>query len=118
VAGAEARPRRRRGRGAPERDARGRRGIGHAATLRAELKNFRAKVSATGHDSYGAGDDWRHGNHDDLVLAVALSVWWGERKNARGGDAIVQDYAHVGDQYHHDENDDPWAEWLTPSRRR
>jgi len=57
-----------------------------ASTLRAELKNFRARIGANGHDSYGAGDDWRDGNHDDLVLAVALSLWWGERPKPPGLD--------------------------------
>jgi hypothetical protein len=46
--------------------------------LKGELANFKAKISLTGHDSYGAGDDWREGNHDDLVLSVAMGVWWGE----------------------------------------
>ena len=45
------------------------------ATLTAELMNFRATISAAGRDSYGAGQDWRDGNHDDLVLAVALAAW-------------------------------------------
>ncbi len=48
------------------------------ATLSKELQNFKAKISAAGHDSYGAGDDWRDGSHDDLVLAVALSAWRAE----------------------------------------
>jgi hypothetical protein len=53
-----------------------------AEALKAELENFEAKISlTTGHDSYGAGDDWREGNHDDLVLAVALAVWLGERSS-------------------------------------
>jgi len=44
-----------------------------------ELENFRAKRSLlTGHDSYGAGEDWREGNHDDCVLAVAMACWFGE----------------------------------------
>ena len=30
----------------------------------------------TAHDSYGA---WREKEHDDLVLAVALACWYGER---------------------------------------
>ena len=55
-----------------------------ADVLKAELKNFRARIGANGHDSYGAGDDWREGNHDDLVLAVALSLWWGERPKPAG----------------------------------
>ncbi len=44
-----------------------------------ELENFKAKRSVlTGHDSYGAGEDWREGNHDDCVLAVAMACWYGE----------------------------------------
>lgn len=50
-----------------------------AKVLRAELENFQVKISLSGHDSYGAGADWREGNHDDLVLAVALAIWLGER---------------------------------------
>jgi hypothetical protein len=47
-----------------------------AATLRQELAGFRVKISlTTGHDSYGAGEDWRPAPHDDLVLAVALACW-------------------------------------------
>lgn len=43
-----------------------------------ELLNFHVKIDArTAHDSYGA---WREGTHDDLVLAVALAAWYGERQ--------------------------------------
>jgi len=50
-----------------------------AATLVAEFDNFRSKKAVlTGHDSYGAGADWREGNHDDLVLSVAMAAWFGE----------------------------------------
>lgn len=58
--------------------------LAEAATLRGELENFKAKISLSGHDSYGAGEDWRAGNHDDLVLAVALAVWYGEQAGAAG----------------------------------
>jgi hypothetical protein len=45
-----------------------------AATLRRELQNFRVKMDPkTAHDSYS---HWREGDHDDLVLAVALACWW------------------------------------------
>ena len=45
--------------------------------LTQELLNFRVKIDpATAHDSYSA---WREKDHDDLVLALALAVWWGER---------------------------------------
>jgi len=37
--------------------------------LISELQNFKATISAAGHDSYGAGQDWRENNHDNLVPA-------------------------------------------------
>lgn len=52
----------------------------HADLLTAEMANFRVKLNERGHDSYGAGDDWREGNHDDLVLALALAVWHSESR--------------------------------------
>jgi hypothetical protein len=46
------------------------------AVLTQELLNFKVKIDpATAHDSYSA---WRERDHDDLVLALALAVWWGE----------------------------------------
>jgi hypothetical protein len=47
-----------------------------ADTLANELRNFRVKMTPLGHDTYGV---WREGSHDDLVLAVALACWRGER---------------------------------------
>jgi hypothetical protein len=44
-----------------------------------ELMDFRVKISDQGHDSYGS---WREGSHDDLVLAVAVAAWYGERWRA------------------------------------
>ncbi len=42
-----------------------------------ELLAFRVKINiSTAHDSYEA---WREGDHDDLVLALALACWAGER---------------------------------------
>jgi hypothetical protein len=52
--------------------------LAHARTLTEELVNFRVKISLAGHDAYGAGAEWREGNHDDLVLALALACWRGE----------------------------------------
>lgn len=51
-----------------------------AAILRAELENFRAKITLSGHDRYeaGSGEEWRVGAHDDLVLSVAVAAWFGE----------------------------------------
>ncbi len=52
-------------------------GMPLADTLKRELLNFKVKINiATGHDSYEA---WREGDHDDLVLAVAMACWCGER---------------------------------------
>jgi hypothetical protein len=46
-----------------------------AAMLFKEGQNFAWKPSAAGNDLYGA---WREGQHDDMLLAVAIAVWWGE----------------------------------------
>jgi hypothetical protein len=46
-------------------------------TLVKELLAFRVKINiSTAHDSY---EHWREGDHDDLVLSVALACWAGER---------------------------------------
>jgi hypothetical protein len=47
-----------------------------AALLLKELQNFRVKITQAGGETYEA---WRTGQHDDLVLAVALPCWLGER---------------------------------------
>lgn len=83
------------------------RSLKEAATLQQELENFKAKISLTGHDSYGAGDDWREGNHDDLELAVALGCWYGEfaANEAAGRQVHVSSYLESDD----DEDDRRWA---------
>ena len=41
-----------------------------------EMRNFKVKINtSTAHDIYEA---WREGDHDDLVLAVALPLWTAE----------------------------------------
>ena len=48
------------------------------SVLTQELLTFKVTIDpATAHDSYAA---WRERDHDDLVLALALAVWWGERE--------------------------------------
>lgn len=48
-----------------------------ASTLVKEALNFEYKLSTkTGDDTYGA---WREGTHDDLLLAAAMAIWYGER---------------------------------------
>jgi hypothetical protein len=49
-----------------------------APILKRELLNFRVRIDpVTSHDSYAA---WREGDHDDLVLATAVALWWGDRQ--------------------------------------
>jgi hypothetical protein len=52
------------------------RGLAEAATLVHELQQFQVKITASAHETFGV---WRAGQHDDLVLAVALACWWAER---------------------------------------
>jgi hypothetical protein len=51
-----------------------------AAMLRDELLRFQVKITPAGNDTYAA---WREGAHDDLVLALALACWYGERHSYR-----------------------------------
>jgi len=47
-----------------------------AAMLATELANFKLKQPPNGDDIA----DWREAKHDDLVFAVAIAVWQGERE--------------------------------------
>jgi hypothetical protein len=47
-----------------------------AEVLVKELLNFKVKVTASANETYEA---WREGDHDDLVLALAVAVWFAER---------------------------------------
>ena len=49
-----------------------------------ELLNFQVKISESGHDSYNA----REGEHDDLLLAVALASWRAERPKPPEPDVV------------------------------
>ena len=46
-----------------------------AAVLTQELLNFQVKITMAANDTYGA---WREGQHDDLVLSVAMATWYAE----------------------------------------
>lgn len=48
-------------------------------TLVKELENFRVKVTSDRNETFSA---WREKDHDDLVLALALAVWYGEQNAA------------------------------------
>jgi hypothetical protein len=79
-----------------------------AATLKQELDNFKAKISLSGHDSYGAGEDWREGNHDDLVLSVALGCWHGEFEASEAERNRVVVSSYLGPSDGDDEIDPRW----------
>ncbi|MFO0796347.1 MAG: hypothetical protein U0804_02655 [Gemmataceae bacterium] len=51
-------------------------GLPLAEVLAKELESFRVKVTADRNESF---ESWREKDHDDLVLALALAVWAGER---------------------------------------
>jgi hypothetical protein len=53
-----------------------------ARPLMEELLRFRVRIDpVTSHDSYSA---WREGgDHDDLVLAASIALWWGNRRPSR-----------------------------------
>ena len=66
-----------------------------AAVLVRELQQFQVKITAAAHETFGV---WREGQHDDLVLAVALACWWAERNPplgegafGGGGDSLLAD---------------------------
>jgi hypothetical protein len=40
-----------------------------------ELATFRTKITVAGNETFEA---WRERDHDDMVLAAALAIWWGE----------------------------------------
>lgn len=46
------------------------------AVLKSELQDFRATFSETGYARFGA----REGAHDDILLALAIGVWWATRE--------------------------------------
>ncbi len=62
-------------------------GLADVPALIHELVNFRPKVNiATGHESFEA---WRESDHDDLVLAAAMGVWFLENQPARPFEAFA-----------------------------
>ena len=57
-------------------------GVNERDTLLGELANFSAKITQHANDTYEA---WREGQHDDLVLALALACWSFERGSGSPG---------------------------------
>lgn len=61
----------------------------HAETLTKELANFKVKITAAANETFEA---WREGDHDDLVLAVAMAGWLAERDGVFEAPSAI----HVG----------------------
>ena len=51
-------------------------GMKFGPVLAREMAEMRVKITPSGNEQYGA---WREGEHDDLVLAVALACWGARR---------------------------------------
>lgn len=69
--------------------------VPNAKVLANELQNLRVRIDPrTAHDSYGA---WREGEHDDLVLAVAIAAWYARHSQGRNirSDALASEYWKV-----------------------
>ena len=71
------------------------RGLHEADVLVRELQQFQVKITQAANETFGV---WREGQHDDLVLAVALACWWAERNPplgegafGGGGDSLLAD---------------------------
>ncbi len=52
------------------------RALPDARVLTEELVNFQVKITTAANETYG---EWRTGKHDDLVLALALALWYAPR---------------------------------------
>ena len=59
-------------------------GMAYSEALVRELQAFRVTITSPRHATYGGA-----GEHDDLVVAVALAAWWPELLKADDGDCVV-----------------------------
>jgi hypothetical protein len=58
-------------------------GMKFGPVLVREMAEMRVKITPSGNEQYGA---WREGEHDDLVLAVALACWGARKAYPSGAD--------------------------------
>lgn len=92
-------------------------GVDHAKLLSDEIRNFKLKISQSGHDTYEAA---REGEHDDIVLAAALALWWQdycdrgeEHRPLPPGHPLEDVYreARVRNKARARQNGSTWARW-------
>ncbi len=76
-----------------------------AETLTREMLAFKVKINTHANESFEA---WREGDHDDLVLSVALAVWWGERHGQGGWRGAGEDARERRRKAHLEKQDTPW----------
>jgi hypothetical protein len=82
-------------------------GMAEAATLVREMQEMRVKITPSGREVYAARGT---GEHDDLVMAVALAAWWLERKRWGG--------QRVGEQSRRLVRNRPWPRMDTDEQGR
>ncbi len=63
-------------------------GLALRPVLEKELETFRATVTPGRNETFAA---WREKDHDDLVLALALALWYGEANCGGGALAVPPD---------------------------
>jgi hypothetical protein len=51
-------------------------GLEHGPTLEKEMRTFRTKVTPDRNETFAS---WREKDNDDIVLALALLIWYGEK---------------------------------------
>ena len=57
-------------------------GMAEVSRLVREMQEMRVRVGPNGREQYAARGA---GEHDDIVMAVALAAWWLERRRLGGG---------------------------------
>lgn len=75
-----------------------------AGLLVRELGTFRRRVSPAGNELYAS---WRENEHDDLVLALAVGVWYAEHGPKPAGHALLVGAA-PGWSYRDSPRDEAW----------
>lgn len=65
-------------------------GMKFGPVLAQEMAEMRVKITPSGNEQYGA---WREGEHDDLVLAVALACWAARKRYPQGPYGVAADWA-------------------------